>query len=519
MWRVPPRTIVRRSLLYPLTTLHDFSSANKKISEESPKSGFRQKFFQSFLKMAQLTVQVQINVFQLMCTRLNQMHNVQVGHLGLQLSPAIKSPALRAQQPSTGGVLPASIEETFEELRTRRGRITELLGTVEELKSANQKLTLDRTDAERAKAVALSAGEKIKGSFQGIDQRFIDLRDEVINLREVESKYKTLTRKHHDLEASYTKAVRDGSTSRNTASDTKSQALLASTALEVQRLEKRIERLRNQSPAMVALYGVFSAIIKSSNPDKFHHDALNEDLATVQRKYAEILTNAFPVQCEAIGARELLVRACIEHVRSSFFYGGFDCQIHCPSGIDQKLTQLLNGQIENGFQIRRLSNTSIEVACPDQTSGVGPYGLLSCFLRAFPERASGMRVYPTITEMTIRRHSKVKILHETCKSSKPGGQAANVTETQVKSALMFDGRVIARASSQDTPSQQVNKKRAEQRLIEESLETDKKKWEASPPTFPKVILRSGDFDSIRYLFETSDYRAQLYFRGVLQSDE
>ena len=494
---------------------HSFSGKESPAGTPSTSTG--KALFVRVLKFYRMLLQMQINSFTAFTINAHRVFKIPTEELDLSVTPQHQVNVVQPDvlpKPSCG-VLPTSVQESLKELKARRERIMELLSSIDVLKSENQQLIEKYRVVVDEKTSAVQTQERIRDSFQGIDQRFIDLRNDVITLREVESKYKVLQGKHNDLQVNYDKLSKGLNLGGHTE-NAHIKSLLSSREQEVQRLEKRIERLRNQSPCVASLQSIYMAIEKASDSETFHHNILGEELAAMQRKYAAILTEDFPKHSTGIGARELIAKTCEEYVRSSFFYGSFDCVVQCPAGIDSRLLSYLSKHVKSSFLILRHSNSSIEVVCPSKCSCVGPYGILTCFRLAFPEAASKLTVYPTLHKKTIDEGGKVHISHETCKSSKPGGQASNVTETQVKSALTFNGRVIARAHSQDTRSQSENKKRAEQRLLGESLRIEIEKLQASPPIFKGVDIHESNIAEIRYLLEPKDFQSDLYIQSVLR---
>ena len=462
----------------------------------------------TFFKAGRFLIQLQINFFTLAASKCQKALNLHSSELALTLNPTFSF----TSDGSESGI-PTSMQVLSKELIVRRQRIMDLRQSIDDMRLQNEDLNQRLKSASDERDTAIRMRDKVRVSLTSIDKQFIDLRNDVITLREIEAKYRDLLVQHEDLQTKLekTQPADDKGKSEHEKNLLKNE--LDARAQELCRLEKRIERLRNQSPCMVSLLSVIQSVEKAADQTSFHRDGLADDLTRVQSKYSKLLREEFPQHSLEIGARELLAKACSEYIRSSFFHAAFDCVVECPRGIDSRLLALIENDYPT-FQILRHSNTSLEVVCPEKHTGVGPYGIFSCFNLAFPKEPHPLRVYPTLSTQTINKSENIRIVHDTCKSSKPGGQASNVTETQVKSSLIFNGRVLARASSQDTRSQHENRKRSERRLLE-SLHHELDTMRSSPPRVQRVVLKAESISDIHFLFETREFKTDLFIQSAL----
>lgn len=108
--------------------------------------------------------------------------------------------------------------------------------------------------------------------------------------------------------------------------------------------------------------------------------------------------------------------------------------------------------------------------------------------------------HPMLTETLMKNPNRTTLTYDTSRSGGPGGQAANVAETQVNARLKIDGNVLQIVSeSQDSRSALANKQSATERLYD----TRRVAWNKSISSKQKLsevvaeirsAIRSGNTD-------------------------
>ena len=401
-----------------------------------------------------------------------------------------------------------SIEKLFAELKKRREQIQSLHTQLEESLSSHEQSKKKLATAMEENKKLRVAEALLKKSFYEIDQKYLDLRNDHIDLNRKETELRKLKEKCHGLEESVNLH------SKKSNDPQLCQADIDVKDHEISRLLKRIERLRMQSPGMVAFSNICSRLL--STMSKFAQKS-EQTITEVHRLYSDLLQKEFPRHLAHIRAIHYLAELCEKYVMETFPLGRFDCTIYCSSTfLDAELGEELK---RRGF-ILSFKNDKTIVASPKTCLGLGAYGIFLCVRKSY-EKENGklfpFAFYPMISSETIEQKNRVFIEHEKARSSKPGGQATNTTETQVTSILVFDGIEVCRAQSQDTRSQNENKKIADKRLFERVLSREIEKWKVAPPDFAPIMLNPPDISLLApTLLVQATYLERLFLNSILE---
>ncbi|CCW70349.1 unnamed protein product [Phytomonas sp. Hart1] len=97
----------------------------------------------------------------------------------------------------------------------------------------------------------------------------------------------------------------------------------------------------------------------------------------------------------------------------------------------------------------------------DYTSSTN--GLVSLPFAALPYTVT--HVVPYVSSTLVENQNRISIEYETARSSGPGGQATNTTETQIHGKLFIDGATAFSAQAQDSRSALQNKESATAKLM------------------------------------------------------
>lgn len=210
--------------------------------------------------------------------------------------------------------------------------------------------------------------------------------------------------------------------------------------------------------------------------------ALEESFSALRDDFASELSNAWTTAAGRNGsAARHAVQAARDFFRRQLDYAAYDAVV-TVSGNADAATALLASQ---GFVVAPLPGGKLSVAAPadgDVPAGwCGPYAYcaaLSVLTAPNKQKASPAAAafdftvsaaVPAVSEALAQNTRRSRLEFDTSRSSKPGGQAANVSETQITVRLFIDNAFAFSSEAQDTRSAMSNKDLALQRLTAERL--------------------------------------------------
>lgn len=156
------------------------------------------------------------------------------------------------------------------------------------------------------------------------------------------------------------------------------------------------------------------------------------------------------------------------------------------SGTDVAIQELLNRLSQRGFVLEKDSfgDGRYVVSLPHLAtlapSDIGPYGVLAALVLSHeaPQRklgSHGVRIVslsPFVSDALVKNSLRTVVQYEACRSGGPGGQAANVSETQISAKLFVDGVFLFKTEAQDSRSAVANKEAATEKLTT----SQRKQW-------------------------------------------
>eukprot|EP00760_Papus_ankaliazontas_P030303 PhM_4_TR4730/c0_g1_i1/m.59471 len=393
------------------------------------------------------------------------------------MSEALKAQPAMQQQSSTSSpppaqqqspTLPQHMEELFAELSHRRARIHELNLVVDDLKSQNAELKKQLGETK-------STEERVRSQLKRTDTKAVDQADEIRSLKEKEKELAVYRSKLDAANAELNKLkAKNAPNEHNVARIQELTTSVAEKETQIRRLEKRVERLRSQSPGLVALQNVVRTLSAACPAeDEAARDAADAALVDVIRRYSSVLESSWADHRAKVGTVGAVVTACRTYVRSVVAHSMLDCTVAGGTAcIPADLRTYL--ETEEGLVFVDKSDGTTLVYCPElkysggAAAAIGACGIMTCLKTSKIVEGLGA-IRPCLSQETIDAAKRTHIEHEKTRSSKPGGQAANVTETHVTAKLLLDGAAFARSECQDTRSQHENIKIAESRLMKEHV--------------------------------------------------
>ena len=471
------------------------NSDAKKDSEPT----FMQRFITNNLSNMHQAIEVQISLYEKARDQANRYERTFNRKIPYPPAPKISDHApicgyKEGMTEDSLSQLPQSVQKILYELKHRRERIQELQVQLDNVTEKFTKLQNQHNETLQQNSQLVTSERSIRKSLHEIDQKYMDLRNEQMDLKQKEREVRDLKQKHAALTQ---QLARVEDSHKNTILREKE---FATRDVEIHRMQKRIERLRAQSPGIVAFSNLCSRILTASTVQE--HSNADRAVSEVHRLYANLLQEQFHDHATTIRAPQCLAELCEEYITRSFPMHRFDCVLCCA--LDKVPGDLREELTTRGFVLQPVGKQTA-VYFTQKLGGMGAYGLVLGATAAQEQRTherKGMdkerltfRVRPVIAAQTLDAGLRTRVEYHTTKSSGPGGQAANVTETHVTAVLFLDGTEVCRTQSQETRSQAENKRICDERLRTEVLPKWCEKWETQPPVFhlSRFVPEMGPF--------------------------
>lgn len=236
----------------------------------------------------------------------------------------------------------------------------------------------------------------------------------------------------------------------------------------------------------------------------FRSAIADEAFEGVRDKYERLVSLRFPEDSKECNTGGAIARVALEVIRARVPWSMLDCVVVAPNrGAANTITKMVeqynekNGahwsvslaEIKSGGWSVTVSESSDAVFnAADSGSGgsdggnnknivLGPYGFFAAYVAVAQQdqqkqqlqQQAQLAVYPTASQALLDNPRRSTILTDKARSSKPGGQAANVSETKITHRLLIDGALFASSTSQDSRSAMHNKDTAMERLMSERV--------------------------------------------------
>jgi hypothetical protein len=413
------------------------------------------------------------------------------------------------------------IESLFGELRSMREKRNAIRA-----KLCDKEAELDRVAAECKHAKETEAS--LRQRLQLAEQNVVLLNSELMDLKEKASELKTskanaakLQQTVQLLQASDPRPLLKKIEGLEAQLSNKDEQL-RSAARKVDRLRRRdpllqfsrqVEVLNRSSAESVATVGAgvadgggggssaasgggatsnSSNSVASSSAFDSTSSALVDSFAGLQEDFGAEVNSAWAAVAARNGnAARHIVLACKEFYRKHLAHAALDAMV-VISGNPQAATDFFIGA---GFSVadqgggRMLVSTAENSEAPAGMCGPFACAMAASILAASSAAASAavvglapnssapsllldfsiISVHPVVSQALASNPKRTRLEFDTSRSSKPGGQAANVSETQITVRLFIDNCFAFSSEAQDTRSAVNNKSLAVERLTSERL--------------------------------------------------
>lgn len=233
---------------------------------------------------------------------------------------------------------------------------------------------------------------------------------------------------------------------------------------EAQRsLARKLERSRRRDPLIQFSQSCSSEPLKlaGSANGGVRTDILEQSFTAFKAIYEEHQQAAWLAAARgSAAAAKVMIAVATEVFLSRIPNARFDAMVKVEGNIATAKTFLAG----MNFEVVAAGD-KFQVTAPLEISGLGPFGF--CAVAQLASPALGFQfvsVEPCISESLINNAKRCTVTYESCRSGGPGGQAANVSETQITARLSIDGDFVMQSEAQDSRSAVANKDSATEKL-------------------------------------------------------
>ncbi|CAD2221053.1 peptide chain release factor 2 [Angomonas deanei] len=326
-----------------------------------------------------------------------------------------------------------------------------------------------QSEATQLRSTEASLRDKLKRT----EQEVMLLTSENMQLQEAQSKLKDLTNEKTQLQRSL-RTAEEALKSSNAAGTPQYDALvqrLQSKEESLRSLQRKVDRLRRRDPllqfslACSELHRLCPVDAEASAQDAGREEA-EAAYQLLSEQYSGAQTEAWKsASSKGSVAAKAYLAAARHAVAASVPLSYYDAAIVVEGNVGEATTLLESvGYITESTPE---DPSRLQVKAPSTVgvlTGPGPYGYLLALRYAKTSSFTIQSVHPIVSSELVENAQRCNVTYETARASGPGGQATNVTETQVYAKLTIDGRFAYTAEAQDSRSALNNKDAALEKL-------------------------------------------------------
>jgi hypothetical protein len=384
--------------------------------------------------------------------------------------------------------LGTEIEALFQELKVVR----ESKNSYRDKFNAREK---ECEDLQKEAHTLRDTTSNLRAKLQLAEKNVLLLNSECMTLKDDAKVVKDLQRQNSALQQKIT-LLQHNDTQPLLAKIQELEAALRTKEAHAQSLLRKLDRTRRRDPLLqftsVCSTGPLQlcrAADDSSMGETEGRRIVDEAFQALRNTYDEAQQQAWNAAVAANGSgAKLMVAAARELIASWLGHKGkLDATVHL-NGTSADISSTLQVWRDVGFTVEKdtISEGKYVVSSPSTAStpsSLGPYGLIAAAFLArgwannnsnnnsqssSSSRSGGaeiVSVAPCISSALLNNSKRVRIDYESCRSGGPGGQAANVSETQISAKLYVDGVFLYKTEAQDSRSAVANKDSATDKLV------------------------------------------------------
>ncbi|EPY16948.1 type 11 methyltransferase [Strigomonas culicis] len=395
-------------------------------------------------------------------------------------APAASTPRSTPHRPSgtaTGGGkgptldelkqvnLGPEIEALFEELRTVRAKKNSYRDKYQSADAELQRVQKEWTELKQTEG---SLREKIKRSERDV----MLLTSENMALQESSKRVKELTAETARLQQRLRQAEQrlEASRAAGTPAYEAVRQQLQAREDALRSLQRKVDRMRRRDPLLqfsIACSDVGRLCLRDGGRDP-GKAAVEDRFEALSARYAEAQRGAWEAVAQRdAGAATVYVAAARRFAIARIPHAHLDAVVT----VDGDAARAAADFAAAGFAVAAATTDAqrLTVTAPTTAEALrapGPYGY-AVAARVAPPPDCGYAVasvHPLVSPELLDNPRRCVVSYETARASGPGGQATNVTETQVYAKLQIDGEPAYTAEAQDSRSAMSNREAALQKL-------------------------------------------------------
>lgn len=356
------------------------------------------------------------------------------------------------------------IEALFAELALMRKKKNayrdKLFSKEEELEKAQKEL-----------AQARETDVSLRTKLRKVEQDVMLLNSENMELKEQAKEWRQVRQKNEALTDTLQK-MQQGDAALDRQRSDALQVEVREKEETLRSLRRKLERLRRRDP-LLKFSRLCSSVARLCDAERdTARDVFDDAFAALQSCYEQEQSHAWET---AVAQNGVGARAYAAVVRRFFLsrvsHANYDALVAVEGDVDA-LREFVK---ESGLTVQHVGAERYVIAAAEDTAAsgafLGPYGVsVGLYLAGkvgkdvFGQPFRLTAVFPHVSTILFNNAHRATVHYDTARSSGPGGQAANVTETQIIAKLFIDGQTAYVAEAQDSRSALSNREAATEKL-------------------------------------------------------
>ncbi|ESL08885.1 hypothetical protein TRSC58_03404 [Trypanosoma rangeli SC58] len=356
------------------------------------------------------------------------------------------------------------IEALFAELASMRAKKN----------SYRDKLHAKEEEFEKLQKELVQAREtdtNLRTKLRKIEQDVVLLNSENMELKEHEKEWRQVRKKNELLTDTVQRLQRSDAAQDRQRGDML-QTQLKEKEENLRSLQRKLERLRRRDP-LLKFSRLCSDVARMCDGERdTAKEVFDNEFAVLQSCYEQEQEAAWEAAAMRNGAG---ARAYAAMVRRLFLSRVPHVNYDALVTVEGDAAALKSFFEECGFELQPVTAGRYVVAAPAagtaSPTSLGPYGVgIALFLAGKMDAATHKlsfrltAVCPNISTTLASNIHRSTVQYDTARASGPGGQAANVTETQIIAKLYIDGEPAYVAEAQNSRSALNNREAATEKL-------------------------------------------------------
>ncbi|RNF24456.1 type 11 methyltransferase [Trypanosoma conorhini] len=357
------------------------------------------------------------------------------------------------------------IEALFAELASMRAKKNSYRDKLHAKEEEFEKL-------QKELAQARETDTSLRTKLRKVEQDVVLLNSENMELKEHEKEWRQVRKRNEVLSDAVQRLQRSDAAQDRQRSDVL-QTQLNEKEENLRSLQRKLERLRRRDP-LLQFSRLCSDVARMCDAERDPAKELSDDaFAALQSCYEREQDTAWEAASMRDGAAAHAYVAIVRRLLLSRLpHANYDALVT----VEGDAAALKSFVGECGFELHPVMAERYVVAAPATATAsqtfLGPYAVgMALFLSGKMDAATYKlpfrltAVCPNVSTTLAGNTQRATVQYETARASGPGGQAVNVTETQINAKLFIDGAPAYVAEAQDSRSALSNREAATEKLV------------------------------------------------------